>query len=173
MIAVAAVIFGLWCALTVGKNAELFARSPWLMSVVGRLDPVVPRWTFFAPNPLVKDYHLLYRDVWESGTSAWRVAVGKEPAPGSVFWRALWNPGGRQHKALLDVVGAVNQIAELERDKGPTAVLHYTVPYLLLLNFVSGLSHDPRTTGVQFLVMAQAMDTPAHPIILSSIHSLD
>src|SRR4051812_29892499 len=66
----------------------------------------IPNWRFFGPNPGVKDVHLLYRDLDESGhPGEWReVEIASERR-----WYALaWNARNRAPKALFDALQAIN-----------------------------------------------------------------
>jgi hypothetical protein len=51
--------FFAWFSLSVLHQVRLFS------SKMGRFDPLglLPRWTFFAPNPGIYDYHIVYREV--------------------------------------------------------------------------------------------------------------
>ena len=56
-------IVTLWLVIT------LLAQHPRFQSVINRFNGlhVIPRWTFFAPNPGVRDYHLVIRERYRDG----------------------------------------------------------------------------------------------------------
>src|SRR5207249_4775889 len=96
----------------------------------------IPLWTFFAPNPGVSDYYILFRDRLVNGSlTCWR----EVPLSLSRGWsRAVWHPDRRRRKALMDLASALVQFAQ-KSELGVTL----TIPYLLLLDVVSQREHTP------------------------------
>ena len=96
---------------------------------------LIPIWTFFAPNPGMTDYYLLYRDRLPDGSlDNWRKVDLKKSENGLRL--ALWNPTKRKHKALTDMVSALTRVA----NHRAIEALIVTVPYILILNFITSLS---------------------------------
>ncbi len=103
-----------------------------MSQAVRRIDGlhVVPRWTFFAPNPGTSDYHLLYRPLDEDRKpGAW---VEHELATRTLA-SILWNPHKRLRKGVFDMQQALMSLSR----KHEIDVLQLTVPYLALLNVSS------------------------------------
>uniref|UniRef100_Q022R3 Uncharacterized protein n=1 Tax=Solibacter usitatus (strain Ellin6076) TaxID=234267 RepID=Q022R3_SOLUE len=138
-------LYVLWAAATIAN--QFHARCPtWLraMDVFG----LIPVWTFFAPNPGMTDYYLLYRDRLPDGSfDNWR-KVGLRP-PENSFRLALWNPTKRRQKALSDLVSALIMLARRQENEGLIA----TVPFILILNFITSRPHSLGTNATQFMVL--------------------
>jgi hypothetical protein len=132
---------------------------------------LIPTWTFFAPNPGMTDYHLLYRDRLADGSfDNWRQVELKGSENGCRL--ALWNPTKRKHKALSDTVSA---LIGLSKHRASDALI-VTVPYVLILNFVTSRPHSLGTTATQFMVLEHSgfSQEPARSRVLvrSGIHRL-
>jgi hypothetical protein len=145
-VAIAVIVFYVvWGAATIAN--QFHSRCPaWLRAadVFG----LIPVWTFFAPNPGMTDYYLLYRDHLPDGSfDNWR-KVELKPFENGVRL-ALWNPTKRKHKALSDVVSSMIRIARTCE----SADLIVTVPYILLLNYITSHPHSLGAHGTQFMVM--------------------
>lgn len=117
---------GVWLALTLAAQIDALARF------INPFDPfhVIPRWTFFAPNPGVRDYHLVIRDREESGhLGPWRAVPLCKDRPKFAY---LWNPQKRAKKILNDNVQAI-KILIRRKDVGERG-LPFSLPYLLVMN---------------------------------------
>jgi hypothetical protein len=120
----AVVLLGVWLLLTMCNQVNL----RW-MRLVRHLDVMllIPRWTFFAPNPGLSDFHLSVRTLSADGTaSAWEEIDG---IAHRTLRSALWNPEKRVTKAVIEVASA---LAPLCRDH-PERVAS-SAPYRCLLN---------------------------------------
>ena len=94
---------------------------------------IIPRWTFFAPNPGVRDYHLVIRDRCSDGRLAsWKSVPVYSPRPKFGYF---WNPQKRSSKILNDAVQAIKLL--LKRENIGIAGIPFTVPYLLLLYYAA------------------------------------
>src|ERR1700749_2377098 len=86
----------LWLAATIG-----YQFTP-VRAAIGRLDVLrlLPRWSFFAPFPTMRDSHLVVRDLCDDGKiCAWQPAAAfpvRRPID------AIWNPAKRPQKVLSD-----------------------------------------------------------------------
>lgn len=115
----------------------------------------LPSYNFFAPNPGVHDFHLLYRDrLPQGGVTGWR----ELPLTRGRGWLdCLWNPGRRCKKALYDAAGDMLGASAKGLD------IRWSASYLLLLTYVSGLPRLHEAEGTQFLIMRSSPATPEVP----------
>jgi hypothetical protein len=161
---IAACTFAAWAGCT------LLVHVPALKLPIRRRDvcALVPEWNFFAPRPAEGDYVLLHRDHCIDGSLApWRELRVAAPRR---WWNAAWNPTKRNRKALFD---AVTELALHVKEEDPTIIA--SIPYLTLLNYVSGLPRSLPVARTQVLLMmtaADAPDDPPRPMFLSSAHDL-
>jgi hypothetical protein len=101
------VIYVVWGAATIANQFHRWCPA-WLRAV--DIFGLVPIWTFFAPNPGMTDYYLLYRDRLADGSfDNWREVDLKQSENGVRL--ALWNPTKRRHKALTDMVSVLIRLA--------------------------------------------------------------
>src|SRR5215210_3051032 len=122
---VVVIVYILWVAATVANQFHSWCPA-WLRAV--DVFGLIPVWTFFAPNPGMTDYYLLYRDRLPGGSfDNWRKVELKPSENG--FRLALWNPAKRKHKALSDMVSSLIRLANQSRSEALV-----TVPYILILN---------------------------------------
>src|SRR5438477_2925386 len=128
---VVVIIYVIWGAATVANQFHSWSPT-WLRAV--DIFGLIPIWTFFAPNPGMTDYYLLYRDRLPDGSfDNWRKVELKQSENG--FRLALWNPTKRKHKALTDMVSLLITLAQ----HWSSEELIVTVPYILILNFITSL----------------------------------
>ncbi|MQY31218.1 hypothetical protein [Nocardia aurantia] len=129
----------------------------------------VPRWNFFAPNPATDDLHLLYRDRLPDGQlTPWREITPLRPAK---WLGAVWHPGRRQNKALIDITLELVKTG-LSLD-GDTDRIQTTLPYIATLNFVSTRPRAHAANATQFLLLRSkgADENPDHRmLLLSAMH---
>lgn len=138
-------IVALWLALTAMTQVE-GAVTDWIRSVdVWKL---IPRWTFFAPQPGRSDIHLVYRD-WSARGEAgpWKEIYPIVERP---LRTALWNPDKRRRKAIVDLSVALLRTAH----QTASADAALTVPYLAFLNVVSNIPTRPDTHSRQFALVS-------------------
>jgi hypothetical protein len=172
-----------WLAATV-----LHAGRPGagIIARLGGFGYLVPVWNFFAPNPAIHDYHLLYRDRLDGGTvTAWHEAPRWfELRP---WFAPLWNPDKVYKKALFDLTMALDREAEGTRRAGDGAPLgpvatardrlavQLSAPYLHLLEFVScQLPHEQDAITTQFAVVkVNDLRGELVPLFLADHHRLD
>lgn len=134
---------------------------------------LLPLWTFFAPNPGQTDYHLVYRDRRADGvTTDWmEVAITQSRK----FHSCMWNPEKRSKKVISDVVATLMEsIPSVPPDKAAFAIM-LSLPYLVLLNFVSNLAATPGATHRQFVIAETAgFKRTEHPrlVLKSDFHPL-
>ena len=141
-----------WIVVVVWLTLTVIAQFSGMSQVVARYDTfhLVPRWTFFAPNPGVKDYHVAYRDKCTGGqTSSWRsIDVGVR----RTFVGCVWHPQKRERKILMDSVQSL-RVAMRLASEAPRAV-EVSLPYLMLLRVVMVTPKaDPGSVERQFVVV--------------------
>lgn len=112
---------------------------------------VVPRFTFFAPNPGSSDYLLVTRHSDGIASSEWEEVAVCHPSP---VFRAFLNPTSIFNKALSDVAQMlVIMMERLRKDGHPPELLAVTRPYLAIGDFVG--SKTVSTQPFEFAVLAQ------------------
>ncbi len=108
---------------------------------------LLPRWSFFAPNPGVTDYHLLYRDKdQEDECGRWtEYAIASK----RTLIGAVWNPKKRAKKALSDTVQTmIRSSNKLEPSQYKTSIC-----YIALVNFIASLPRQSESKSTQFMIM--------------------
>lgn len=116
-------------------------------NLIGRYDRfgLLPRWTFFAPNPGIHDHHLMYRECHSdadlstpegaasalAALSSWREVADLVPGHSYLF---VWNPQRRVTKTMSDIINNLSAA----RHKNPDFVryIQFTVEYFWLLHLV-------------------------------------
>ncbi|MBK1787263.1 hypothetical protein [Prauserella cavernicola] len=165
---------GGWLGLSV-VGQKLF-RAPGRRSWWDKLYLLIPDWRFFAPDPGIHDFHLLYRDELEDGSlTPWKEITSVEERRWS---HAFWHPHRRVEKCIFDISKELTKfIEECHRDPDrPVESVQVSVPYLTLLAHVTEQSHAPATTCTQFLVSISAgYDEHDEPraIFLSALHPVE
>jgi hypothetical protein len=162
-------IYTLWILATVANQFHTWCPK-WLRAI--DIFGLIPVWTFFAPNPGMTDYYLLYRDRMPDGSMGnWKKIVLRGSDNG--LWQALWNPTKRRQKALSDLL---TSSIELFRNRDIDAVAA-SVPYILLLNFVDSQPHALGTFCTQFMVMEHdgfgEKPERSRVLLLSKLHRVD
>ncbi len=138
---IVAAAFAVWFLLSVGFQTSWFATK------IGKFDKfgLLPRWTFFAPNPGRHDYHLVYRecgaDVDLSSLerleaaapqlSPWIEVPDLHEGRSLLF---LWHPQRRITKTMTDIVNGL-LLARGRLTERPSLV-QFTVEYFLLLHLI-------------------------------------
>lgn len=157
-----------WCAATIANQFHSWCPR-WLRAV--DVFGLIPIWTFFAPNPGMTDYYLLYRDrLPDESFDNWRKVELKGCENGVRL--ALWNPAKRRHKALSDLVASLARLAS----RGPGQALVLSVPYILILNFITTRPHSLGTTGTQFMILEHGgfsgEPERSRVLVMSGVHRL-
>lgn len=139
------------CVVTILLFATLLYQYHPIGRIVGRFDVfrILPKWTFFAPNPSVRDCHLVIRDRIPGGrTTPWsEVSVGVERTTVDF----IWHPSKRSHKVFSD---AVQSIKLLRREGWSNRSLETSLPYLMILHFCSRQERiTDRTEARQFAII--------------------
>src|ERR1022692_1695801 len=158
---ISAIGFGIWLLTTIACQFTSLRLSNFLR----RYDycGVIPVWTFFAPNPAVQDFTLMFRDRDSSGeTTPWKQFAYLPPHP-LVRW--LWNPAKRRSKLIHDMATVWLRSA-INDPLNPAIVL--SIPYLSLLHQVSVAPRDGFAVATQMAIASvhsQQADKPAEVFI--------
>ena len=141
-------------------------------------DPIglIPRWTFFAPNPGTHDHHIVYRpcdreiDVstqqdWldqKDSISDWKQIIAASETGHVLLF--FWNPNRRISKTISDAVGNINRIAakfpEMEKYS------YVLVEYLIILNFIQTNVTSPGKKVQWAIVRTQGFSRQTAPTIV-------
>ena len=162
-------ILSIWSVLSV-LNQLPFAMGEGLR----RFDifQLLPRWAFFAPNPGITDYHLVYRLKRHTRDfEAWREVSW---STGRTWSSCIWNPTKRYYKLQFDAINTIMSICRDNPDYEEGALV-LTIPYLLLLNIVCSHYCPQQADSIQFAVVQTHGFEPrkeATVVLRSRLHSL-
>jgi hypothetical protein len=134
-----AAFLGMWLVLSVAAQTHLVSAKA--SRIVGRDRlKALPLYHFFAPNPVVADFHLLYRLRDTAGVrTEW---VDTTPQPRWSLLHAVWNPDRRYRKQIIDVTRDLGRDSHT-RDDSTVA----DARYVLLLRHMSRFAEkDARFT---------------------------
>ncbi len=92
---------------------------------------LLPRWSFFAPNPGRHDFHVVYRDWIDEENGPWTEFAATTLETRS---RWLWNPSRYPNKAISDLTNGLYRALQ-SNDGEPRAVL-LSSSYISLLHVV-------------------------------------
>lgn len=156
-------LLAIWFALSV------VAQSSWRRRLLhADALQLLPLWNFFAPNPGIQDYYLLYRDEdQENKIHEWRLLQPTE-------WRrpisCIWNPGKLENKVISDLVQT------LAGYQNAGSAIMVSLAYLVCLKMVTEAPRERAATLCQFvLAQKQGLDGSEElvPILVSEFHSLE
>lgn len=118
------IVFSVWFLLTIA-----FQRNNELRRLTIQFDrfTLVPKWSFFTPDPGASNYHFVYRSRNdESSVSPW-LELNLSPR-GMRF--AIWNPRKRYREGMIELF----QLLALFSLNNSAERLQFTAPYVILLN---------------------------------------
>ncbi|MFD2583467.1 hypothetical protein ACFSR6_13295 [Pedobacter vanadiisoli] len=149
-------------------------KISWFIRYKIDLFNLIPLWTFFAPHPGKRDYHLLFRDkVTETDYSEWQEMEITEER---TFWSWLWNPEKRDKKILSDVVQSlVSSIPSYREKTGNLNLLMFSTPYIIVLHAVSQYKKRSQNCYRQFMLAESSgyqKETQPALILLSVFHQI-
>lgn len=110
---------------------------------------LIPRWTFFAPNPGKIDIHLLVRfGKGDERISEWEeIFFIEEHKRDSIIMRSIFNTNRRFEKMLFDFVNDVRLL------KKQISQIRHSSEYILLLSFTESLAIQRQADEVQFMLV--------------------
>lgn len=182
---VAATVFATWFLVSIlGQVNVVDPRSRFQRMRRYDVFGLIPVWTFFAPRPAWTDYHLLYRDLLDTGeVTAWSEVV---TVPKRRSLHAVWNPDKHTRKAVIDLIRTfTKELEHVARGAGipdgtlPTAAqlparILTSMSYLSLLSAASAQPHFGNPRATQLLVMKRDPTPGARPraMLVSPFHQL-
>jgi hypothetical protein len=143
-----------WLCLTLARQlGEIKWHRRWTLSqAIQRHDvlQLIPSFYFFAPNPPMFEFELLYRDCLENGTTtAWRAL----DLYSSRWWRPLWNPEKRRSQVAFRLCSTLIQHAKAQiRGQRGREELYVSAAYVALACRVTVAPHTLTTAATQFLI---------------------
>jgi len=160
--AIFAVIFAVWLLITIICQfpqisiGKFFHRHDYFSAI--------PTWTFFAPNPTIQDFTLMYRDQKLDGTvSPWKVFTYCPPPP-QIRW--IWNPEKRRSKIIHDMATSWLLLAE---DDPSVEVFLLSVPYLCLLHQATVAPRSQAVRATQIAVASVHSDYEQKPVEIMAV----
>ena len=158
--------FATWLILTV--QVQFDCRMTRIIRSFDLLH-LLPRWTFFAPNPGTSDYHLVFRVMDAAGTVSPFEEIYLQNRNHAL--EAIWNPRKRVHKCMVDLAMDLSRLTSLPEINDNNVQL--TLSYVGLLNFLRGAARPPGTKLVQYaLLKSEGFSDKEMPqvIIVSAFH---
>jgi len=160
------IVLGMWALLSIVAHIPSFPASKFKLLVDLGL---IPDWSFFAPNPPKGDFVILYRDkLYDENLTNW-VEVRKPLKNEKISW--IWNPNKRINKSIFDIISQLlsvwNELRKMEAsDFDKTQNLIYSMPYLILLNYVFNMINNPLSMERQFAILSSSGSK--HEIVFTS-----
>jgi hypothetical protein len=189
MSVVVVIVFVVWFGLTVlnqlhrpsSADQGYEMRFPrWLRTVVATANAsyLLPRYRFFAPEPVDADFHITYRDLHADGSrSSWQEVDFPRPTEAGAL-RMLWNPFVRDHGTMLQCIREICILGDTVVPVSPMGlrIISVSFPYLFLLHQVMRLKSDPQVEGRQLLIVETTGSGGARRLSLgisSEVHRVD
>lgn len=131
----------MWWSATVGATLVLWLGASGVHQLrwrwwkrIERLDVLnlLPRWSFFAPNPGHHDVHVVYRE-WQSGNASGWVEIAPGSTDSSIRW--FWNPDRYITKSISDLATGLLMSQQTLEPESRRAIL-LSAPYIGLLAWV-------------------------------------
>lgn len=117
------IIFSVWFVLTVA-----FQKRSAVASLIERADifNIVPRWSFFSPDPGASNYHFVYRSLHDADRVGPWTELTLSPR-GRLY--ALFNPRQRYREVLIELF----QLVALAGSDTAIERIQFVSPYIILL----------------------------------------
>lgn len=117
------VIFLAWFLLTIA-----FQKNNKLSRFITRFDRfnLIPRWSFFSPDPGASNYHFVYRSRNDKTSASPWLELDLSPR-GILF--PIWNPRKRYREGMIELF----QLLALFNINNSAERLQFTAPYIILL----------------------------------------
>ncbi|WP_340062984.1 hypothetical protein [Ascidiimonas aurantiaca] len=139
---------------------------------IGIFGYLVPQWNFFAPNPGISDFYLLYRTQTESGiVSHWK---NLDEISKRKWYSIFWNPDKIKKKAILDyAIELKSSFSKIEK-KEDENLLTISSPYLLILNLISCmLKNNSEQNFIQFMILEEnCLTEDISACLISKLHKI-
>lgn len=149
-------VFSAWFLVTaVAQKKNGLSRS---IAEFDRLT-LIPRWSFFAPDPGASNYHFIYRSRDnETGVSPW---AELNLSPRRIL-STVWNPRKHYRESMIELF----QLLALSTLDHPAERLQFTAPYVVLLTLARkrlGTSLSPNESYQFALVESRGPSGAAEP----------
>jgi hypothetical protein len=161
-------LLSIWLLLAVARQlgGVSWRWSREFAHAIQRHDPLrlVPSFLFFAPNPPMFQFEVLYRDCFRNGTrTAWHAL----DAYSSNWWRAAWHPEKRRHQVIFRLCDALVQHAKEQiAGRREPEELYLSAAYVALACRVSAAPHAIMSDATQFLIaISPGFDAGKDPAI--------
>ncbi|MDN3505939.1 MAG: hypothetical protein P0S96_01770 [Simkaniaceae bacterium] len=134
-------------------------RIPFLMVFI-------PSWSFFAPIPGMHDYNLMFRGITKEGqVLEWDSVFKLRDKRG--FFSFFWNPEKKFLKSLMDIAQELLKFSNSVQHRNQICI---SIPYLLILNFITALNHIENVEKVQFMILSNSRLYDYEVLFLSEPH---
>jgi len=123
----------------------------------------LPAWYFFAPRPVTYNLYLLYRDEYSNNElSAWKQV---EFSTIRKWWHFAWNPKKRLNKSFFDIF---KDLMDHIKINSKEEFIVTSLPYLVLLNFITNKEHASFAQRTQFAVIRKEAGMEEHEMLFVS-----
>ena len=154
-------IFLVWLVLSIVSQ---FGINKFKRNVFSKL--LLPEWRFFSPQPLSNDMNLFYRDKNADFITQWKPAL---PELSTRFYNFIYNPNRRIRKTIIDSTKVLSIKFTHEKDD-----IHTTIPYLVLLFYITSIHRDYLATETQFAIVTSSHEATKNELVFSSyFHNLE
>jgi len=162
-------LFSSWTIATIIYH---FPNGNKYFTKIGILSFFIPQWNFFAPTPGTNDFYLLYREKLSNDFCSSWVEVNSFNRKRNLI-SIIWNPYKIEKKALLDFALEINKESK-NISKENINYVKLSMPYLLILNYISNLSHFSKNNTIQFMIMKKSSFSDSiDPFFISGFHQLE
>jgi len=122
--AIGIVVFFVWFLLTIA-----FQKNNKLSRLTARFDrfALVPKWSFFSPDPGASNYHFVYRSRDDKTVASPWLELDLSPR---AFLFPIWNPRKRYREGMIELF----QLLALFSLNNSAERLQFTAPYIILLD---------------------------------------
>lgn len=146
------IVCGTLATLTV---ASVFHQINYTKGKLGRWDTwgILPNYSFFAPNPINRDFRLVYRLMDEADGTWKEVPIFNI----SFIYKSLWNPFKYYNKGIIDTC---QQLAMDFNNTENKNLVQLSPGYLRILEMIAGyLYRQQQTSGVvRFAIVSSVYD---------------
>lgn len=160
-------LLGGWVLLTLIFQFDRFAGVVSIYDVFR----LVPRWTFFSPNPGHHDLHLVIRDKLPSGElTPWNEVCLNYAGTAVPF---VWNPGKRIAKVLWDSWASIQYLGN--KENVPASRLPMSGAYMMLLGLANRtpVSHPQALRQFAIVRSTGFSDRTPEPLFVSLFHVVE
>lgn len=170
--------FGMWILLSAVWQFEGLRHKVLGRDLIWKFR-LLPIYTFFAPNPGIYDYRIVYRYKFDDGSLGnWRELHHLTMRQWSHFF---WNPRKRIQKLIADSIMSVKEsinsttnISELDHSL-KSAIVRLSQGYVALFNIAKSFRKEIGATHFQFMIAETTQVTGSrevNPIFKSPFHVL-